>query len=175
MKPAIFLDRDGTIIVDKNYLNDPNQVEFLPQAVEALKELQTMGYKLIVVTNQSGIARGIVSEENLHKIHRRINEFLLPQGITIDAYYFSPHAADSDHPTRKPNPGMIEQAIKDHKVNRAKSWMIGDRMSDVQAGHNAKMRTVLLSTAQANVTSPEPDLACDTLLDFVEYLRKEEA
>ena len=148
MQKAVFLDRDGTLIHDKVYLNDPQGVEFIPGAFECLKTLKDAGYLLIVVTNQSGIARGLVQEENLHKIHERMQSLVKSYGFQFDGFYFSPHAADSDHPTRKPNPGMLEQAIRDHDIDRAQSWMVGDKMIDVEAGHRARVNSILVNSVE---------------------------
>lgn len=143
-KKTIFLDRDGTLIVDKDYLNDPNLVEFLPNAIAGLKKLKELGYIFIVVTNQSGIFRGLVTEEQMHAIHQRMDIELAKHNLEIAAYYFSPEGPDSKSLMRKPNSGMIEQAIIEHGVDRQNSWMIGDKMSDVEAGHRAKLKTIFL-------------------------------
>jgi histidinol-phosphate phosphatase family protein len=154
MKKAIFLDRDGTIIVDKNYLNDPEQVEFLPGAFEALKALQN-DFLLIVVTNQSGIARGLVRVENMHLIHEKMQAVLKPHGVKITAFYHSPHAPDSNHPLRKPNPGMLLQAAKDHRIDLGASYMIGDKPIDVEAGHRAGTKSILMSDEASETTAPD--------------------
>ncbi len=154
MKKAIFLDRDGTIIVDKNYLNDPQQVEFFPGAIEALQTLQK-DFLLIVVTNQSGIARGLVQVENLHLIHEKMQAVLKPHGVQINAFYYSPHAADSNHPLRKPNPGMLIQAAKDHRIDLDASYMIGDKPIDVEAGHRAGVKSILISEEASETTTPD--------------------
>ncbi|MCC6137871.1 MAG: HAD family hydrolase [Bdellovibrionaceae bacterium] len=147
MKPAILLDRDGTIIIDKNYLNSPDGVEFLPGAIEGLKAFGENGYTLVVVTNQSGVARGLVQEENILLIHKKMDELLAAHDVKIAAYYYSTAAADSNDPDRKPNPGMLEKAIKDLNLEREKSWMIGDREADIQAGIAAKVRTVFIENS----------------------------
>lgn len=147
MTPAIFLDRDGTIIVDKNYLNSPDGVEFLPGAVEGLKSFADSGFLLVVVTNQSGVARGVVQEQNIHLIHKKMDEVLAPHKVKIAAYYYNTAAADSNDPNRKPNPGMLEQAIRDLNVDRESSWMIGDRAADVQAGAAAQVQTVFIQNS----------------------------
>jgi D,D-heptose 1,7-bisphosphate phosphatase len=175
MTPAIFLDRDGTIIADKVYLNDPKLVEYLPNAIVGLKKFVAMGFKLIVITNQSGIARGLVTETNLIKIHERITADLAREGLRIDGYYHSPHAADSNHPTRKPNPGMIEQAIREHDIDRSRSWMIGDRMGDVGAGFNAQLKTILLTTSQEPIATPRPDHICADLNMAADFIEKDRA
>jgi histidinol-phosphate phosphatase family protein len=154
MKKAIFLDRDGTIIVDKNYLNDPEQVEFFPVAIEALKSLQN-DFLLIVVTNQSGIARGLVQVENVYLIHEKMQAVLKPYGVQITAFYFSPHAADSNHPLRKPNPGMLIQAAKDHRIDLGASFMIGDKPIDVEAGQRAGCKSILISDAVSETSAPD--------------------
>lgn len=148
---AVFLDRDGTIIIDKVYLNDPEQVEFLPGAIEGLRALQAAGFLLIVATNQSGIARGLVQEENLHKIHEKMQTLLATENIRIDRFYCSPHAADSNHPMRKPNPGMLLQAAKDLRIDLASSFMIGDKEIDVEAGHRAGAKSVLVTNASTSI------------------------
>jgi D-glycero-D-manno-heptose 1,7-bisphosphate phosphatase len=143
MKKAIFLDRDGTIIVDKNYLNDPNQIEYLPNVFEAFKLWNENGFVFVIVTNQSGIHKGIIKEENVVKIHQKIAQRMLDNKTPILEFYYAPHAAESDHPMRKPNPGMLIEAAKKHKIDLTQSWMVGDKMSDVEAGHRAGCRSIL--------------------------------
>lgn len=145
MNKAIFLDRDGTFIIDKHYLNDPDGVEFLPGAIDALKQMVIQGYILIVVTNQSGVFRGLVDEEQLNQIHKRIDQELHQHGIKITQYYVSPHGPDSNHPWRKPNPGMILQGIKDYELDPKSCWMIGDKVSDAEAGVSSGMPSILLT------------------------------
>lgn len=164
---AVFLDRDGTIIIDKVYLNDPHQVEFLPGAIQGLKALKKKGYLLIVVTNQSGIARGLVQKENLKKIHERMQELLKIENIQIDGFYYSPHAADSNHPMRKPNPGMLLQAAKEHRIDLAASFMIGDKPLDVEAGHRAGVKSILLGSA---VDSAGADFVTVDLLSAAQWI-----
>jgi D-glycero-D-manno-heptose 1,7-bisphosphate phosphatase len=169
MKAAVFFDRDGTLIYDKVYLNDPQGVEFIPGAMECLKALKNAGFLLIVVTNQSGIARGLVQEENLHKIHERMQELAKPHGFQFDDFFFSPHAADSDHPTRKPNAGMLEEAIKKHHIDRGRSWMVGDKMIDVEAGHRAQIQSILVGGGDHSSTYQAPEHICE-LQDITNYI-----
>lgn len=167
MQKAVFLDRDGTIIIDKVYLNDSQQVEFLPGAIDGLKELKKNGYLLIVVTNQSGIARGLVQKENLEKIHARMQEILRAENIQIDGFYYSPHAADSNHPMRKPNPGMLLQAAKEHRIDLAASFMIGDKPIDVEAGHRSGVKSVLIGSA---VDSSDADFVAADLGSAAQWI-----
>ncbi len=144
MRKAVFLDRDGTLIIDKVYLNNPKQIEWLPGALEGLQRLHEAGYTLIVVTNQSGVARGIVSLENLAEIHRRIAATCERNGAVIAGFYFAPGPADQPHPLRKPNPGMLLTGAEEHGIDLKQSWMVGDRYTDVQAGQKAGCRCIFL-------------------------------
>jgi histidinol-phosphate phosphatase family protein len=144
MNKTIFFDRDGTLIVDKVYLNDPEQIEYLPGAFAALTLLRDSGYQFIVVTNQSGIARGIVTIENLDEIHRRISVEFARHEIYFRGFYHAPYSVESNHFMRKPNPGMLLTAAGEHGVDLTQSWMVGDRATDIEAGQRAGCRTILL-------------------------------
>lgn len=144
MTKAIFLDRDGTIIVDKNYLNDPLGVEFLPFAIEGLTHLANQGFTLVVVTNQSGVSKGLVSELNIHLIHKKIDELLAIHKVKIQKYYYNTADSTSNDSHRKPNPGMLLDAAKDLNIDMTQSWMIGDRDSDIKVGHNAQVKTIFI-------------------------------
>lgn len=142
--PAIILDRDGTLIVDRIYLNDPEMIEYLPGVFEALRLLRDRGFKFFVATNQSGVPRGAVDVRNLDEIHRRIRGEFSKYGVDILSFHSAPFMTDYDHPTRKPNAGMILEAASWYNIDLPKSWMVGDRMTDVEAGHRAGCRSVLL-------------------------------
>lgn len=167
-KKTIFLDRDGTLIIDKVYLNDPDQIEYLPGVFEALRLLRDDGYQFIVVTNQSGIARRLVTLENLDETHRRISGEFAKFGVHFAGFYYAPYSVESNHPIRKPHPGMLLRGARDHNVNLTDSWMIGDRLSDVVAGSRAGCRTVLLAgTEEVRPDGPmeeRPTLVADGLL-----------
>lgn len=157
MNKAVIFDRDGTLIVDKYYLNNPDDVEYLPGVFEHLLRLKEAGYRFVVATNQSGIPRGWVKEENLHAIHKRMTQDFAVYGIEFEAYYYSPHMPESDHPDRKPNPGMLLRAAKEFHLDLRQSWMVGDKMSDVEAGHRAGTKTVLIeSKGQAEMSQYKP-------------------
>lgn len=175
MNKAVFLDRDGTIIVDKVYLNDPDQIEFLPNAMEGLKAFVQMGFKLYVATNQSGVPRGKVTIENLNEIHRRIGVACEKHGVKIEKFYYAPYMTDSNHPMRKPNPGMLLEAGKEFGVDYKNSWMIGDKMLDVDAGHAAGTRAILLTTSKEDPSkfkSQPPEYVAQDLLDCANFIRK---
>jgi D-glycero-D-manno-heptose 1,7-bisphosphate phosphatase len=142
--PAVFLDRDGTIMRDVDYCGDPAQVEVFPGAADALRRLKANGYKLIIVTNQSGIARGYFSDNDYRAVEK---EFLQQLGEElIDATYFCPDPPDTNSPRRKPAPGMIFEAQRDHCLDLARSYFVGDKASDTQCGRNAGVRTILVQS-----------------------------
>jgi len=160
---AVFFDRDGTLIHDPGYLNHPDQVELLDGAAEALKELQLLGYKTVVVSNQSGVARGMITEETLEKIHGRLEELLAQKGASLDRIYYCPYHPDGaiaryrkDSDWRKPQPGMLLAAAKEMDLDLAKSWMVGDSNRDIEAGRSAGCATILISSTQASREEAEP-------------------
>jgi D-glycero-D-manno-heptose 1,7-bisphosphate phosphatase len=174
MHKAIFLDRDGTIIVDKVYLNDPNQIVYMPNCFEGLKLFRDMGYKIFVVTNQSGMPRGKVDLKNLDEIHRRISFECAKQGIQIEKYYYAPYMTDSSHFSRKPNPGMLMYAHWDFGIDFPNSWMIGDRMTDIEAGHRVGAKSILIKTSgenPADCSYEAPEFVANDLLDCALYIK----
>ncbi len=172
MKKAVFLDRDGTVIIDKIYLNDPDQIEYFPHAEEAIQSLCRAGFLICIATNQSGIPRGLVQIENLDEIHRRISVHLKKWDIEIAGYYYAPHLPNSDHELRKPNPGMLLLGAEEHNIDLSKSWMIGDRMTDVEAGRRAGTKTIFLEgTEDPNESEfKKPDFIFPSLKEAVEQI-----
>lgn len=173
-RPAVFIDRDGTINVEKEYLHQPEDFEFIPGVPEALRLLATAGYLIVVVTNQSGVARGFYSEEDVRRLHDHMDALLEREGAMVNAYYYCPHHPDSgfdkyrrDCDCRKPHPGMLLQAAEELKIDLAASWMIGDKRADVEAGKAAGCRSVLVLTgyglAERRTVSPDVPVF-DTLL-----------
>lgn len=151
--PAAFFDRDNTLIEDRIYLNDPNDIHYLPGVFDSLHRVQNAGYKIIVVTNQSGIPRGLVELHNLHEIHRRIRADFALNGVHIDGFYYAPFLPKSGHPMRKPGTGMLVEAAFDHNIDLSQSWMVGDRMTDVEAGHRAGCQSIFLEGTEPHETS----------------------
>ncbi len=152
-RPAAFLDRDGTIIVEKNFLGDPAGIELLPRAAEAIKLLNARGYRVISVTNQSGVARGYYGEEAVQSVNARLVELLQEQGAIIDEIFYCPHHPQADLPEyrkecdgRKPNVGMATRAMAKYAIEIEGSLMIGDRAADIQFGKNLGVPTVLVLT-----------------------------
>jgi D-glycero-D-manno-heptose 1,7-bisphosphate phosphatase len=144
-RPAAFLDRDGVLIVDCGYPHRPDQLILIPGAAEAVKRLNDAGYVTVIVTNQSGVARGLFSEETMHGFNALLVQRLAESGARIDAVYAAPHHAEAvderyrhpDHPDRKPNPGMLLKAMAEHDLDPARSLMIGDQPSDMEAARRA--------------------------------------
>ena len=146
MQKAVFLDRDGVINIDKKYVYKIEDFEFCRGVFEALHHFQSLGYKLIIVTNQSGIGRGYYSEEEFQKLTGWMREQLLHVKIKIDAVYHCPHAPEEQCACRKPNSGMFEEAIRAFDIDVKTSWMIGDKSTDMQAAQGVGIdNTILLS------------------------------
>ncbi len=143
-KRAVFLDRDGTINLDPGYLNDAAKLELLPGAAEGLRELQDAGYLLIVVSNQSGIARGKISMPELRAVHRRMDELLSTQGVRIHHYALCFHHPDADCECRKPKSKLVVDAARTYGIDLARSYMVGDKSSDVACGRTAGVRESFL-------------------------------
>jgi len=183
MKKAIFLDRDGTINVEKDYIYKSEDLVFEEGTIEALKTFKNLGYILIVVSNQSGIARGYFTEEDLNIFNNNMNEILKKNGVEITEFYCCPHHPDGIGEykkvceCRKPNNKMIEDAIKKYNIDREKSYMIGDKTSDIGAGIKSNLKTVLVKTGYGLKDMEKIDknetLVCENLKDFSEVLKRE--
>lgn len=144
--PAVFLDRDGTIITERGYLKSPNKIRFYPTAIEGLKKLTQSGFKLIVITNQSGVGRGYFSEKTLSQIHQRFKTLLLQHKVKISAIYYCPHLPTDACSCRKPKTKLVDLASKEHHINLSKSYMVGDQIRDVELGFNMGGKSVLVLT-----------------------------
>jgi D-glycero-D-manno-heptose 1,7-bisphosphate phosphatase len=165
MLPAIFLDRDGVLIENKpDYVRDWSQVEFFPETIRALSLSATRNYKIVIVTNQSAVGRGVISLETAHEINRLLIRSIHHQGGQVDGIYMCPHKPDDGCSCRKPQPGLLLQAAKDLSLDLRRSWMIGDAWSDVQAGQNAGVRQlILLKTGRGReqLLLPRPENIAD--------------
>ncbi len=168
-KKAVFLDRDGTIIDDVGYLHLPEEVRFKEGVFDALRSLQEAGYLLFIVTNQSGVGRGMFEEEDVKKTHDYIHDALEKEGISITGTYYCPHHPDDGCECRKPNTGMLLQAAREHDIALSSSWMIGDKCSDIAAGRFANTRTVLLGDTNQEC-SPGPQIRAETFAEGVSAL-----
>ncbi len=144
LSAAIFIDRDGTIIEDADYCSHPKQVKVFRGVPEALQRLKTKGFKLVVITNQSGIGRGFFSLDEYRSVESEVSR-QLGHGL-IDATYFCPDVPGQHSTHRKPSPGMILQAKRDHQIDLARSFFIGDKEIDVECGRNAGVRTIRVQT-----------------------------
>jgi len=159
---AVFLDRDGTLIEHYDYLSKPEQVQLLTHTATALRRLKAHGYRLVLVTNQSAVARGIITERTLAEIHDRFNSLLAQENIYLDALYYCPYHPQGvvdkykrSSDLRKPAPGMLQLAAKEHDLDLHQSWMVGDDIRDVEAGQRAGCRTILLNANHAHPQDPE--------------------
>ena len=169
--PTVFLDRDGTINREVHHLSDPDQLELLPGAAEGMRRLVQAGCKLIVVSNQSPIGRGLFTEGRLLEIHARLAEMLAAEGIKIDAWYWCPHVPGAGCDCRKPAPGMFLRARDEMGVILEESWIVGDRLSDLRAGKQVGAQAILVATGygEGEYALPEHTACVDY---FVPTLRE---
>jgi D-glycero-D-manno-heptose 1,7-bisphosphate phosphatase len=163
VKPAIFLDRDGTLIEDVGYLDRVERVSIYPFTMDALRLLRRAGFQLVVVTNQSGVARGLFDESLVGEVHDHLTTVFARGGVTIDGYYHCPHFAEArveryrvDCDCRKPKPGMIERAARDLDLDVSRSYVIGDHWSDVGLANAVGARGILVRTGSGSSQAERP-------------------
>jgi D-glycero-D-manno-heptose 1,7-bisphosphate phosphatase len=174
MRPAVFLDRDGTMIEDVGYLDSLSRIAWYPWTVDAIRMLNRAAIPVVVVTNQSGIARGMFSEAFVSETHRNLDARLAAGGAHVDAYYYCPHHPDGRVAMytrrcdcRKPGRGMIDRAAADHGLDPARSFVVGDTWLDVQLGRAVEARAILVRTGAgaAGETHPPAGVAADAVVD----------
>lgn len=182
---AIFLDRDGTLNEDPGYLGDPEQVILLPTVGEALSILKNKyNFLLIVVSNQSGVARGLITEDDVKKVNSRINELLSKYNVRIDEFYYCtahPDYSSADKCIcRKPSPKMILDASEKFNINLSKSYLIGDSISDIESADNAGCKSILVKTGYGVETismlqkqNKFPSFVAENLMDAVNFIIKD--
>lgn len=161
MHKAIFLDKDGTLLHDLPYNVNPSLITWQQDVFDALKMLAEKGYLLVIITNQSGVARGLFEEKDLLTLEKAMRNTLSEHGISLAGFYYCPHHLDGkikkytfDCDCRKPKPGMLLQAAKDLKIDLSASWMIGDTQSDVEAGNKAGCKTILIGDKIMSKANP---------------------
>ncbi len=184
-RPAIFIDRDGTISEEVGYVNHPSRFRLFPYSAEAIRVLNDAGWLAIVITNQAGVARGYFSEDLIHQVNDRLTRDLQNESARLDAIYYCAHHPSVGEPPyrvdcdcRKPKPGLIQQAAKDFEIDLESSWMAGDRYSDVELARNAGLRSVFVLSGygrgeweyQSHAWKHRPDLVCENLLEAVKSI-----
>ncbi len=172
-KRAVFLDRDGVLNVDNGYVSQVDDFEFIEGVIEACKKLKDKGYLLVVITNQSGIARGYFSEEQFHTLTEWMDWSLADRGVDLDGIYYCPHHAEKgvgeykvDCDCRKPKPGMLLSAIEELNIDVSNSILVGDKVSDLQAGIAAGVKTNYLVRTGKEITSEGEQLATAVFADL---------
>lgn len=181
MKPAVFLDRDGTLNEEVGYLAREEDLRLLPGAAAAVAKLNARGIPVVVVTNQSGIGRGYYGWEEFAAVMSRMGALLALENAHLDAVYAAPHHGEglgeyavADHSDRKPNPGMLQRAAEEHGFDLARSWMVGDKAMDVEAGRRAGCRTCLVRTGYGSGEGEcGADLVAEDLAEAVARILEE--
>jgi heptosyltransferase-2 len=175
---TIFLDRDGTLNADPGYIKSPDQLELFPGVPEALARLKRAGARLILVTNQSGVARGLLSQDDLAAVHAKLKRILDGAGASLEAIYFCPHHPDDGCDCRKPNPGMIDQAVRERRVDLERAYLIGDHVRDIELAKRIGARSVLVTTGvvrpqeseKLRETALAPDWIASSMTEAADWL-----
>jgi D-glycero-D-manno-heptose 1,7-bisphosphate phosphatase len=178
---AVFLDKDGTLVVDIPYNVDPEKVRLTQGAAEALGALAAADYRLIVVSNQSGVAHGYFDEDDLAPVEQRVQELLAESGVKLNGFYYCPHHEDGrvaryavPCSCRKPQPGLILRAAREHDIELGQSWLIGDILNDIEAGRAAGCQTLLIDNGNEtewHLSPPrKPDFVVRNLLEAAELI-----
>ena len=172
---AVFIDRDGTIALDVNYCSRPEDFELLPTVPEAIGLLNTHGFKVVVITNQSGIARGYFSEGTLAQIHKKMEEELAKYGAHVDAIYYCPHHPDDSCECRKPKTALFLRAANELDIDFGLSYVVGDMQMDIDAGKAIGCKTVLVTTGPkvGNDIVDPPDYTAGSLLEAAQWIVKD--
>lgn len=184
-RPAVFIDRDGTISEEVGYINHPSRFRLFPYAASAIKLLNDQGWLAVIITNQAGVARGYFSESMIETVHEHLRQELRDKGARVDAIYYCAHHPTVGEPPyrrecdcRKPKPGLVTRANKDLNIALEQSWMIGDRYGDIELARNAGLRSALVLSGygrgewenQRSLWKHQPDLVAENLLEAVESI-----
>ncbi|MFZ0062537.1 MAG: HAD family hydrolase [Pyrinomonadaceae bacterium] len=184
-RPAVFIDRDGTISEEVGYINHPSRFRVFPYTAEAIKLVNDQGWLAIVITNQAGVARGYFSESMIKTVHDNLLREVGEKGARVDAIYYCAHHPSVGEPPyrqdcdcRKPKPGLVNRACKDLDIQLEQSWMVGDRYGDVELAHNAGIRSALVLSGygrgewenQSSQWKQQPDLVAENLLEAVKSI-----
>ena len=174
MTKAIFLDRDGVINIEKNYLYKIEDFEFVEGTFDSLRHLQDLGYKLFIITNQSGIGRGYYSLDDFNKLTSWMLEKLNKESINISQVELCPHSPDQDCTCRKPLTGMIDNILKNHEIDLTNSWLIGDKSSDIKCAINANIKnTIQVKSGHSFIESESlANFVCDSLKNIPKIIIK---
>jgi D-glycero-D-manno-heptose 1,7-bisphosphate phosphatase len=181
LRPAVFLDRDGTICEEVGYLNHISRLLIFPWAAPSIRRLNDAGVPVIVVTNQSGVARGLFPESLVGEVHRSLSENLAASGARVDAYYYCTHILADGCDCRKPLPGLLDRAAREHAVDLTRSFVVGDRYADVAMAHAVGGRGVLVLSGYGRGEYElhgaqwprQPDVVAEDLAKAVDYILKE--
>jgi len=180
-KIAVFCDRDGVINKEVNYLHKLEDLEILPRVSKAIKLLNQRQIPIIVITNQPAVAKGLIDEKGIKKIHQKIQQFLAPQGARIDKFYFCPHHPNADLKKyrvecdcRKPNVGLFRKAAKDYNIVLKNSYIVGDTFRDIEAGQELSCKTIAVTSDYSDLRDSKPTFRAKDLYDAVQLILDKE-
>lgn len=174
MSKAVFIDRDGTITKDKGYITDVSSLELIPGVSQAINGFHSLGFLVILVTNQSAVGRGYITEDVLTEIHEKLKELLSREGSFLDAIYVCPHYPDDGCNCRKPKPGLIRKACNDFYIDLTKSYIIGDQEADIELGRRLDIKSILVLTGHGKdtVKKTSPTYVVNNILEAERLIKK---
>jgi len=178
VRPAVFLDRDGTIADEVGYLNHLSRFRMFPFAAAAVRRLNEAGLPVVVITNQSGVGRGYFPESLVHEVHTQMTQQLAADGARVDAVYYCPHTSADNCSCRKPKTGMLERAAREHAIDLKRSFVVGDRHGDIELARNVEARSILVRTGygegelawRAAKWTSQPDFVARDLVDAADWI-----
>jgi D-glycero-D-manno-heptose 1,7-bisphosphate phosphatase len=181
LRPAVFIDRDGTVCEEVGYLNHISRFRMFPFVAAALRRLNEAAYPVIVVTNQSGVARGYFPESLVYEVNQRMTQQLSESGARVDAIYYCPHNPSESCNCRKPRTGMLDRAAREHTLDLQRSFMVGDRYADIELARNARARGILVRTGygegelvwHATKWPVPPDFVAENLAQAIEWILRQ--
>lgn len=169
-KSAIFLDRDGTIIHDLGYINNPENVTLIDGIVHSLRMFQSIGFLLIIISNQAGVGKGIITIEEFQNVHNKVVSILEKEDIILDSFRYCPHKKEDNCSCRKPSPEMILSTADEFDINLSSSFMIGDRLTDIECGKNAGCKTILLNNNFEDISNINSDFIASDWKEIENYI-----
>jgi D-glycero-D-manno-heptose 1,7-bisphosphate phosphatase len=181
LRPAVFLDRDGTIAEEVGYLNHVSRFRMFPFVAAAIRRLNEAKYPAIVITNQSGVGRGYFPDSLIHAVHELMTKQLAKEGAHIDALYYCPHKGDDACACRKPKPGMLERAAREHHLDLRRSFVVGDRYGDIQLAHRVGARAIMVRTGygegeiqwHSRQWPAPPDFIAENVADATDWILRQ--
>lgn len=170
---TLLMDRDGTIIVDKNYLSDPQYIEVIDGVIDSLKKMKTNDFQFFIITNQSGVGRGYFKMQEVHEIHKELDKIFARDGIFIKEYLICPHAPNVNCQCRKPKTGLFKKIKSKYNIDTENTWMIGDKESDIEFGERIGVKTLYIQSSDTTLDNHNNTIICNKFSEILDHIKLE--